>query len=89
MTLNYLISYKFLKFTQLFNFLLKKNFWKVLYSLIGKLSTDIYKIMNSCENNEFKCGYGECIAARWVCDGESDCLDSTDEVNCGKVIHFH
>ena len=42
--------------------------------------------MNSCEDNEFKCGYGTCIPSRWVCDGYSDCLDSSDEVNCGKVM---
>ena len=32
-----------------------------------------------CDEEEWRCGDGECIDAEWKCDGEKDCDDDTDE----------
>ena len=41
-----------------------------------------------CLSNEMKCGDGECINKLWKCDGEINCLDGSDEVDCGKTEFF-
>lgn len=37
--------------------------------------------------NEFSCGSGstQCIPVFWKCDGEKDCDNGEDEVNCGRL----
>ena len=48
----------------------------------------VFYIMNfisgrTCNQGEFKClSSGHCIHKNWVCDGEYDCEDSSDESNC-------
>ena len=38
-----------------------------------------------CGKDMFKClEFAECIPQMFVCDGEPDCLDKTDEEGCGK-----
>lgn len=34
---------------------------------------------SSCDGGEFECTDGECIYAFFICDGENDCTDSSDE----------
>ena len=38
--------------------------------------------------DEFRCSDGECIAARFNCSGHPECMDGSDETNCGKKIIF-
>ena len=33
----------------------------------------------SCDVTEFQCKSGSCLNATWVCDGEPDCFDGSDE----------
>ena len=48
-----------------------------------------------CSENEAMCNNGVCIPADYVCDGDYDCVDRSDEADCGKsiksiaVIHFN
>ena len=36
----------------------------------------------TCESSHEKCADGTCIPSRWLCDGEHDCADGSDESNC-------
>lgn len=42
----------------------------------------------ACKSEEHLCPDGRCIQQSWVCDGESDCEDGSDESNCSELTHF-
>ena len=42
--------------------------------------------ITGCEGDEFTCNNGDCIDANQECDGNRDCRDGEDELNCGNVI---
>lgn len=50
--------------------------WRLLFSLLSLTAF----IDDFCsDDHEFRCQNGECGSKEWVCDGEADCADSSDE----------
>lgn len=45
------------------------------------------KIQTDCSQNKFLCDNGKCIDERFICNGVSECLDGSDEINCGLCLH--
>lgn len=41
------------------------------------------EVEHKCSPAQFKCNNDLCIAKWWVCDGDNDCGDYSDELNCG------
>ncbi|CAF1305466.1 unnamed protein product, partial [Didymodactylos carnosus] len=39
----------------------------------------------TCRNETFQCSSGQCILMEWMCDGEWDCPDGFDELNCTVI----
>lgn len=37
-----------------------------------------------CDIDQFQCKNGHCIPIRWRCDADPDCMDGSDEENCGS-----
>lgn len=36
----------------------------------------------ACLQNQWQCDDGDCIPDVWKCDGDGDCLDGSDEMDC-------
>lgn len=39
-----------------------------------------------CNEGKFECDNKRCIAESFVCDGDNDCTDKSDEKNCSKSL---
>ncbi|OQV22574.1 putative Sortilin-related receptor [Hypsibius exemplaris] len=39
-------------------------------------------LQQACTDSEFRCNNGRCVPFRYRCDGQADCTDGSDEVQC-------
>ena len=49
-----------------------------------KLNLTTISGISECGEDEFKCGNGMCIDIDWKCDGDQDCVDAEDEIQCSN-----
>ena len=55
-------------------------FYKRNLNQINQL--DEFQIIGCDNATEFRCSDGECIEKKWRCDGENDCANGDDELDC-------
>lgn len=39
----------------------------------------------NCSDDQFECMNGLCIPLEWLCDGDNDCRDNSEELNCTRT----
>lgn len=52
----------------------------------GMILYDFFVEYPPCSEGKFECDNKRCIAERFVCDGDNDCKDNSDEKNCSKSL---
>lgn len=57
-----------------------------IHTIIQQTShISLFSDLPPCKANEFVCSNGKCLRQEWVCDGDNDCGDGSDELRCGKI----
>lgn len=52
---------------------------------LGVTYIPVPPLKKTCEEREFACKNGyQCIRHSFVCDGQDDCIDGSDEAGCGE-----
>lgn len=58
------------------NFFMFNECMKFCFCLPASL---LVTVAPTCPGNQFRCNNSRCIFKRWVCDGDNDCGDNSDE----------
>ena len=56
--------------------------WKISGGSCANGMTELNLLLHSCNTSEFGCDDGMCVDMDKRCNGDNDCLDSSDEKNC-------
>lgn len=58
-----------------------------MYQLKGYLLSQSFLASRTCPSSEFTCDNGGCVSRSWLCDGDDDCGDNSDETGqqCGEI----
>ena len=70
----------------------ERSFFCLNFNILCE-DNDKFKIIseiNNCSSEQFSC-HGkteDCIALNWICDGNPDCSDASDESECSKNLLY-
>ena len=59
-----------------------------MYKEVSIIVRTISADYRPCYPTECKCNNGQCIPCGWLCDGNADCVDGSDEQNCGNNLLY-
>lgn len=55
----------------------------------GAYCENVCVVCTVCDENQFECTNSKCIPITYICDGENDCGDSSDEQECQGQCWIH